>query len=151
MTEPLVVPERSRPWRWWAAGVLAVAALALGGLYADAEISRRDERRRVADLTVQRAALEAQATALRARTVELEQQLAVEQARFAAVEPCLRQVVTPPPAKPLTQKELDQLLKDLILSSPRSDGIRIGAIESPKTVPLTEMLPGCKDVGRQLR
>jgi hypothetical protein len=127
---------------------LAAVTVLLGGLYVDAAGDRRDERRRVTELTAQQAESARQATTSQARVVELEKQLAAERARFTAVEPCLRQVVSPAPVEVISKAEYDRLIADAMRNLPTRPG---------KTVRLGELtlsgaaLPACRDVGKHLR
>lgn len=126
-----------------ALGGLGVAAAVLAGLYVDAAGGRSDERRRATDLAVREAAARAEAAALRTEATAARERA---DARFAAVEPCLRAIVATPSPQPgkgklrvFTQEELDAILR----------GERGGELLIPPAG--TKLFPACKDVAKQLK
>ncbi|WP_173078027.1 hypothetical protein [Phytohabitans rumicis] len=109
-------PKTPRRPQWWVAltvGVLAAAAAVLVGLYVDAAGDRDHERSRATDLAAREAALREETAALRTEATEARERADAANARFTAVEPCLRQVAAMPSARPLTPAELRDLLRDL--------------------------------------
>jgi pyrimidine deaminase RibD-like protein len=132
-------------------GILAVAAVVLAGLYVSAEGDLRDQRRRAAELAARNAAADEQLADLRAQLAAKEQQLTAEQARFTAVEPCLRQLISPPPAKPLTDAERRRIAEAIKKVPPGAPGSLIELVPIGGTLDLTALLPACKDIEQKLR
>ncbi|MGW0433140.1 hypothetical protein ACWDV4_11440 [Micromonospora sp. NPDC003197] len=132
------------------AAALALAIVVLGGFLLRADGERRDQQRRAADLAVRNTAQEQQSAALRTQLAARDQQLADERARFTAVEPCLRELVAPPLAEPLTEAEKRRILEEAMRQLP--PGSRTGPIEIGGTGrSLKELLPACKNVEENLR
>lgn len=152
MTEPeptpVATPSRRFP-RWGVtAGVLGLAVVVLGALFLQADRERRDQRRRVAELTSANEELRRQQEALTARLGDAERDLTAERTRFTAVEPCLRQVADPQPLTPLGDEEVDRILREATRKLPRNpSGPFVTSIE----VPAKDLLPACRDVEKQLR
>lgn len=128
-------------------GVLAAAVAVLIVLYVDAAGGRSDERRRATDLAAKEAAARAEAAALQTDVTAARQRADAADARFTAVEPCLRAIIatpTPPPGGnkgkliPLTEEEIEALLRN------QPDGRVVVAGG-------TVLFPACKDVAKQLK